>query len=220
MTTEPQPAKQELDQEAKQKIFAADLSNIIRKVKAGKPLSKNERELIEAEADRNKTKAPGPTAGSALVFDSMKAAAGYTRIPLRILKAAKRDGCPAFRSNRFFLIPFLEWYFLQKRDGAEVIDLETEKARETKARADLLEIERSQALGVLLDPAIVQDRINRAFNIIRQYLQAAEAELPAMVNPQDPNIARIELARWLQKFWPLMRDKQNEQPKQDGRKRR
>ena len=158
------------------------------------------------------------------IYDSIKAASGATKIPLTVLKAAKRAGCPAFRSNRFVLLDFIAWYFNGGADNArEEIDEQYERARKIRAEADAQERENKVADDRLLEPEIVQERINRAFGIIRQYLQAAEAELPGAVNPSDPQLARVEVARWAQKFWPLIRAKQIEdnddkKPTKRGRK--
>ena len=46
-------------------------------------------------------------------YDSMKACAAATGIPLETLKLAKRKGCEGFRSTRVSLGPVLRWIFSQ-----------------------------------------------------------------------------------------------------------
>jgi hypothetical protein len=55
-TTDPQPVPQGIDKKTMDMIMAADLANIVRKVKAGKPLSKQERRLVAQQAVESDTK--------------------------------------------------------------------------------------------------------------------------------------------------------------------
>lgn len=79
---------------------------------------------------------------------------------------------------------------------AMVGDLHAQRIRETRARADLLELERRQTEGELVT-------MNEARGVIRQYLgpmrdilTTAPMALAARVNPADPELARMQLETW------------------------
>lgn len=79
---------------------------------------------------------------------------------------------------------------------ALVGDLHAQRIRETRARADLLELERRQTEGELVT-------MNEARGVIRQYLgpmrdilTTAPMALAARVNPADPELARMQLEQW------------------------
>ncbi len=79
---------------------------------------------------------------------------------------------------------------------AMVGDLHAQRIRETRARADLLELERRQTEGELVT-------MNEARGVIRQYLgpmrdilTTAPMALAARVNPADPELARMQLEQW------------------------
>jgi hypothetical protein len=79
---------------------------------------------------------------------------------------------------------------------ALVGDLHAQRIRETRARADLLELERRQTEGELVT-------MNEARGVIRQYLGpmrdilvTAPMALAARVNPADPELARMQLETW------------------------
>lgn len=97
-----------IDEKTKEKIFKADISNVVRKVKAGKPLSAAERKLIESttkptETPAGKRKFP--------IFESIGHAASTIGAPIALIKSAKRNGCKAFlpgnRVDSEILLPFL-----------------------------------------------------------------------------------------------------------------
>lgn len=48
---------------------------------------------------------------SDLIFDSISNCSSVTGIPKSILLSAKRNGCPAFRNQRVYLLEFLQWWF-------------------------------------------------------------------------------------------------------------
>lgn len=79
---------------------------------------------------------------------------------------------------------------------AMVGDLHAQRIRETRARADLLELERRQTEGELVT-------MNEARGVIRQYLgpmrnilTTSPMALAARVNPADPELARMQLEQW------------------------
>lgn len=100
-----------LNRETADKILAADFTNIMKKVKAGKPLSSAEREIVKQHAaESEKAAATTPTAppkkpgkkgkkqklGIAL---NMEAAASRTELPRELVEAARNQGCTAFHQS-------------------------------------------------------------------------------------------------------------------------
>ena len=73
-------------------------------------------------------------------FDSLLQCSAATGIPLLVLKRAKRNGCPAFRSSRVELYPFLKWYFEQ---DASVLDLPTLQAEQVQLQNEKLTAQNS-----------------------------------------------------------------------------
>lgn len=86
-----------IEQDTADKILKADLANLVRKVKAGKPLSTAERKLIEKE------KTAPVTAGN------FAAAAAIIGCTVTQLKAAKKAGCDGFRHGRVNVPAVKEW---------------------------------------------------------------------------------------------------------------
>ena len=50
------------------------------------------------------------------IFATQSQAAAATGIPVHVLKAAKDQGCPAFKFSRVYIGEFIPWYFAQKSD--------------------------------------------------------------------------------------------------------
>lgn len=85
-------------------------------------------------------------------------------------------------------------------------DLRLERTRETKLRADLLELEKAKLEGELLAPEIVTERINKAFGLVRQAILSGRAEVPARANPQDHVTAMTAWSQWEERFFPFVRE--------------
>jgi hypothetical protein len=75
-------------------------------------------------------------------------------------------------------------------------DLREEKIRETRARADLLEIERRQLEKDLVTSEQVQDTIRSALGPVRQRFLSLPVEMAARCNPSDPVLAKTALEQW------------------------
>ena len=85
-------------------------------------------------------------------------------------------------------------------------DLKLQRTRETKLRADLLELELAQQEGRLLEPEIVTERINKAFGSVRQAILSGRAEVPPRSNPQDHVTAMTAWSQWEERFFPFVRN--------------
>ena len=85
-------------------------------------------------------------------------------------------------------------------------DLKLQRTRETKLRADLLELEKAKLEGELLEPEIVTERINKAFGLVRQAILSGRAEVPPRANPQDHVTAMTAWSQWEERFFPFVRE--------------
>ena len=86
-------------------------------------------------------------------------------------------------------------------------DLREAKVRETRARAELLEMEKRQLDGELVKLEEVQKIITRTLLPIRQRMNALPAECASQCNPTDPVLARQALQRWVDESLPLIRSR-------------
>jgi phage terminase Nu1 subunit (DNA packaging protein) len=146
-------APQSLDAGTARTVLLADTSNILRKAKAGKPLTRYERSVIE----RSATAIPG---GPDRLFDSMAAAANALGLPLPVLKTAKRAGCPAFRAGGRVHSDTLKAWLADHGEAMQSLAndspaLQRERIRLVKAQADRLERENQMIAGTLIDVATV-----------------------------------------------------------------
>lgn len=85
-------------------------------------------------------------------------------------------------------------------------DERAEKVRNLKLDADLKQAELATLEGRLLEPGIVQERIDAALGLVRQAVLQAEAELPPRCNPQDHAMARRAVSQWVDRFFSWVRD--------------
>lgn len=103
-------------------IKAAETANILKKIKAGKTLSANERSQIESlrEVESPKTERKLPDIKQ--WYPSMSSLEGATGIPRSMQQAAKDDGCEAFHaSGRVNVGALIRWIF-KKGVHSETID--------------------------------------------------------------------------------------------------
>ena len=79
---------------------------------------------------------------------------------------------------------------------AMVGDLHAQRIRETRARADLLELERRKTEGELVTMEEARTVIRQYLGPMRDILTTAPMALAARVNPADPELARMQLETW------------------------
>ena len=84
-------------------------------------------------------------------------------------------------------------------------DLHAERTRETRARADLLELERREKERDLVSLAEVQTLMRDILLPVRQRLLALPSEAATRVNPTDPQMARDALQAWVDAALPAIR---------------
>jgi hypothetical protein len=136
-------------------------------------------------------------------YDSIANATAQTGIPAAILRAAKRGGCPAFRSNRFYILDFLGWFWSDDHVGLGT--LEEEKIRLTRAEANVRELEERKLRGELVELGGAEHLYTEAILPVRQRIIALPTEACARCNPSDPQLAREALAAWVDDALPLIR---------------
>lgn len=81
-----------------------------------------------------------------------------------------------------------------------------QQTRETKARADLLELERKEKLGDLVPLSEVAAIVNPILLAVRQRLNAMPSELSILVNPTDPQHAQQQAMAWVERVLPMIRE--------------
>ena len=99
-----------------------------------------------------------------------------------------------------------ELYTVAQIHAALMGSLDAERIRETRARADLLELERAEKQRDLVPMAEAEAATTSALLPIRQRLMALPSEASTRCNPSDPQLAREALDRWLADSLPMIRD--------------
>ena len=120
------------------KLLEANFGNLVRKIKAGKPLTQSEMaQLADAQVDKR-----GRPSGEKIAR-SIKDAAAQLSLPLGVLVMARGAGCPAFRQdgrvNKEILVKWLEENSDRIPDANAMVDKLKWDAREKKARAEMRE---------------------------------------------------------------------------------
>lgn len=87
----------------------------------------------------------------------------------------------------------------------QTADLKAEKTRETKFRADLLELEHKQKLGELVPLTEVQRIISETFQPIRDLINQLPSQVGSRCNPTDPTCAMQALEEWKKIALPMIR---------------
>lgn len=140
------PAIQVIDPALGAKILDADFKNILKKVKAGTPLSKTERDIVTQR-----------TEGAKHTVDTMKQASTALGVSLKVLKRAKAAGCPGFvKGSRVELNATRKWL----EENPETGDADAGHDEQLKAeRVRKLRIENDKAEGLLISKAELAERL-------------------------------------------------------------
>lgn len=101
------------------------------------------------------------------VYPSMKACHGALRIPMRVLKAAKTDGCRAFVGSRVHTLPLLHWIFANT-DKANATDWNLELL---KARTKREQIKASRAADEVIEKVLVSQQFRNNLSVLFQDLR-------------------------------------------------
>ena len=118
-------------------------------------------------------------------YASMQACSGATGIPLDVLKASKKGGCPAFHgSGRVDLGKLLPWLFRDDSDGEETVSDWGKELKKWQAKRAKLEHDRET--GDLVEKTVVIEQVRELNAKARAVLQRLlEVELPARCAGQD-----------------------------------
>jgi hypothetical protein len=189
--------------EQKQKILDADLANIIRKVKAGKPLSARERELIEAKPEpqpQSKSTSPIPTAALPEKAATIARAAALLQasglnVTKDFLRKLKREGVPGFeeksgRINLTLLAPEVRRRLAEPSAAPMLEDKSSLENRKLLAQAEKIEFELREMRGQFVERTAVINSNRRLANALRKLLRKLETEMPAAVAGKDLPEAR------------------------------
>ena len=135
--------------------------------------------------------------------------AGTAR-PITMLEAADEFAIPRATLRRKLLsagVPIGdgEVYTVAQIHAALMGSLDAERIRETRARADLLELERAEKQRDLVPMAEAEAATTSSLLPIRQRLIALPSEASTRCNPTDPQLAREALERWLADSLPMIR---------------
>lgn len=138
------------------------------------------------------------------VYDSIAHCSAQTGIPVDRIKAAKRSGSGAFRSNRVYLEFLLPDLFSDNNHG---IDVDYEKARILRSEANEKERESKRRAGSLVERAWVEKQLAEHFTIpFRQALDALPS-IDVQCNPGDPALAHAALERHSEEIKRQMRER-------------
>lgn len=139
----------------------------------------------------------GPKAAGGIRWTLLKAAqeSGVTRETIR--RGLRRDGIEPGPDGCYSTRQILQ---------AVHGDLEAERIRETRARAELLEMEAAEKRRTLVSMEEVAKIYANALVPIRQHLNALPSECATRANPADPTHARNALAEWVAGVLPKIRE--------------
>ena len=182
-----------IDAKTKDRIHKANLANVVRKVKAGKPLSKGELDLVDKSEE-------------SVSYDSMGAAAAAMDVPISTLKWAKRQGAPGFRGSRIIRSELEPWL---KTKGGEIsadnpaglLDKNLWECRRLKLQCEKLERQEKERQKELVPFAEVETWMLNTAEAIKTILRhKLRNELPPKIEgmraaeiaaKMDPLIAEI-----------------------------
>lgn len=86
-------------------------------------------------------------------------------------------------------------------------DLDAERIRDTRASANLKEMDEAERRGELVAMSDVERLYTDCLLPIRQRFLALPAECAVLANPTDPTHAREQLQAWVDKSLPMIREK-------------
>jgi len=179
-----------IDSEAAQKILDADLTNIVRKVKAGKPLNARERNTVQAAAEVRR---------EAKTQTELQAILGISRTRYYTLK--KREGSPEALDigewRRF--IAALEADALSDKvlTPAQIANLRGQLLAERTAKEKIdrklkeLKLDRESGSWITLDEA--KELISRNLEPVNRLLDGIPKKYAMRINPSDADHAEVEL---------------------------
>lgn len=169
-----------------EKIQKADFANILKRLKAGKPLSSQERAIILAMRE-GKAGAPVRAKNQTEIASLLNVTARGFR------KWQKLPGAPRAKANGEYDVA--AWMEFKKANGLKPSDdhgdRESLTLRRLLAQCERLEMENSIRLGGLIACTEVQDIATKVFSSIRIDLQALENLAPQLAGLEPIEIAKL-----------------------------
>ena len=181
-------------------VLEADLANILKKIKAGKPLNKAERDLVAAR--QSKDAAEDKRSKKHRIAASMGAAAAITKLPMPTIKAAKRAGCDAFNpQGSVDCDRLLEWLAdnpqLAPDTGEPIFELE--RARKTAAERKIKEHEYAILEGTAIPLLDIKHTLRACWEASKRRLFAIPKRVSTIFAVEDKPLEieiRLEKEIW------------------------
>jgi hypothetical protein len=154
------------------KLKNANLSNLVKKLKAGKTLTAAEIKLIDAaEIETSSRKDKEEKSKIPDVAQSMKQAEAFWGISVSTMRIAKAAGCPAFVQHRIHRDALVEW--LEKNPtavgkGEALTDAAELKRQKTEAEVRLLRAKISREERETIPLAEAKAEWGRAASIVQE----------------------------------------------------
>ncbi len=187
------------------KVEQAELANVLRKVQSGKTLTASDWRVL----DGHKSK---PEASPAEQLYTVNALANLLDRDRRTMTKALAHVTPAGYKGRAKLYRRSDAeaaLAARGGNGESYAELRAEQirqqTRESKARAELLEMERKEKSGELVSLTEVAALVNPILLAVRQRLNAMPSELANLVNPTDPVHAQQQAIAWVERALPIIR---------------
>jgi phage terminase Nu1 subunit (DNA packaging protein) len=156
------------------------------------------------------TKTPLTSTDAAVNGSELSALTGLTDMHHRRL--AKEGWFAAPVSGKYQLAATIRGLIRYYREGFRAkarSELDVERARESRVRADIMELDRSHKSGLLIASDTALSLVRSSFQPVRDALLSLPAAMSARVNPADPPFAREALTQWVDDTLRLCREHTN-----------
>lgn len=112
------------------------------------------------------------------------------KTPQRVNQLVKNDGLPKKGDNCFYLPDVWQWFeiYSQSQFSDAELDLEEQKARLTKAQADLKELELAKAQGVAISSDDIKKMTERVVVSIRSHLMPFPKKVAPLISIMSDEI--------------------------------
>lgn len=169
-----------------------DSSNLLKKVAAGKTLTKSEREILSKASERKEIPSPESIPKRAA---SMKAAASMLNFPMTWISMAKAAGCHGFNAKGSVLLkPVREWILENQTKLESVADQLPLREQKLAEEVRKLRLRNDREESELVKRAWVRERFNRYRGEIAAYRSKAESEHPVRLAEAGGDIALMRSA--------------------------
>lgn len=179
----------------------ARLKKIGAKLKAAKDLSTDDLDFLAGHAPRT-TQQAGALQAS---YDSMANLAGALRVPLKLIKAAKKAGAPGFDGSRVYTGEFLPWlvHWLYSTSGFAKAELRQDRVDEERYLK--IKEERERKAGQYLPKAQTLQELETLGQRQKAALRTAlEDDLPPIIQHKDAAAIRTHMKELVDRLCRMM----------------